>query len=703
MKHLNLILVLLSLLISFTAQATVGDSIVYENVLYTITSQDEASEAYEVEITQLPMQEYIATPAIVPYGGKEYKVTSFSLTMLPYCAECEETNIPDTTLHVTKIDLSASIYIYGKEKEYLVSGGVQIDTLILPPNLICPPYILPVYDMDSKWHVDYKRKPCISTLILTNPKSNVHTFGFAYFINIEHVDMSVVKVDSLTKLQESIHYGIFEEAFSLKSVKLPEQIKYIGYATFLNCYNLVDLKLPDSLEYIGDIALGGTKLDSIYIPRKVNYISPNFASGSYFLRKIEVDSLNQRFESINGVLYTKGGDSIHSIPFSLPKDTLFFPESVHSVNEYAFGLNKGVSGTGSTSRVYLTYDTLDVINHLYVNDKLWNLGKYAFYYSPLKSIKNFENTHVVFIPEECFAGSLLDTIKFPIELMSIGSRAFAECRNLKYVEFTREFTSIIEHGAFMHCISLKELNLSRQTRLKKISKNLCMYDSALQVVKLPRSIEVIESNAFKGCVSLDTIEVPILEPISITEDVFEGVDKSRCTLVVPAITLEKYRNAPVWRDFFNVEAGNMYSLDLRCDTTMGVVSGAGVYDLGEQVSINATPHDGYYFVGWSDVPNNTQKWRLITVESDTTITAHFVGEKTLIVNDEIRENIFVDSNKSLHIKGYENCNLQIITSDGKLIYAGKTRTPIHLPHSGIYIIGITTNNQQPIYRKIVVK
>ena len=57
MKHLNLILVLLSLLISFTAQATVGDSIVYENVLYTITSQDEASEAYEVEITQLPMQE----------------------------------------------------------------------------------------------------------------------------------------------------------------------------------------------------------------------------------------------------------------------------------------------------------------------------------------------------------------------------------------------------------------------------------------------------------------------------------------------------------------------------------------------------------------------------------------------------------------------------------------------------------------------
>ena len=206
MKHLNLILVLLSLLISFTAQATVGDSIVYENVLYTITSQDEASEAYEVEITQLPMQEYIATPAIVPYGGKEYKVTSFSLTMLPRCAECEETNIPDTTSHVTKIDLSASIYIYGEEKEYLLSGGIQIDTLILPPNLICPPYMLPAYDMDRKWGVDYKRKPCISTLILTNPKSNVHTFGFANLPDIEHVDLSVVKVDSLTKPKETTYH-----------------------------------------------------------------------------------------------------------------------------------------------------------------------------------------------------------------------------------------------------------------------------------------------------------------------------------------------------------------------------------------------------------------------------------------------------------------------------------------------------------------
>ena len=475
MKRLNLILVLLSLLISFTAQATVGDSIVYENVLYTITSQDEASETYEVEITQLPMQEYITTPAIVPYGGKEYKVTSFSRFMLPYCDECIETNMPDSTLHVTKIDLSASIYIYGKEKEYLASGGVQIDTLILPPNLICPPYILISYDMDIKWAVDYKRKPCISTLILTNPKSNVHTFGFAYFLDIEHIDMSIVKVDSLTEQLGNLYNGIFEQAFSLKSVKLPEQIKYIGYATFRLCYNLVDLKLPDSLEYIGSIAFGGTKLDSIYIPRKVNYISPNFASGSYFLRKIEVDSLNQRFESIDGVLYSKGGDSIHTIPFSLPKDTLFFPESVRSVNEYAFGLNRDFFGTGSTSRVYLTYDTLDVINHLYVNDKLWNLGKYAFYYSPLKSIKNFENTHVVFIPEKCFYGSLLDTIKFPIELMSIGKSAFAECKNLKHVEFTREFTSIIEYGAFRNCPSLKELDLSRQTRLKKISKNLSFF------------------------------------------------------------------------------------------------------------------------------------------------------------------------------------------------------------------------------------
>ena len=107
---------MLSLFICSTTLANVGDSIVYDNILYTITKHDDLAKVYEVEIAQLPMQEYVSTPAIVPYMGNEYKVTSYKPSMLPYCEECFDTNIPDTTLHVTKIDLSKE-YLENKERK----------------------------------------------------------------------------------------------------------------------------------------------------------------------------------------------------------------------------------------------------------------------------------------------------------------------------------------------------------------------------------------------------------------------------------------------------------------------------------------------------------------------------------------------------------------------------------------------------------
>jgi hypothetical protein len=180
----------------------------------------------------------------------------------------------------------------------------------------------------------------------------------------------------------------------------------------------------------------------------------------------------------------------------------------------------------------------------------------------------------------------------------------------------------------MGCVSLKQLDLSKQTRLKKISRALCDNSKSLKVVKLPRSIEKIETNAFKNCISLDTIEVPILEPLPITEDVFEGVDKTKCKLIVPQKSIDKYRNAPVWKEFFNIEINeDMLCLELKCDTSMGSVNGSGVYNHGEEVIIYAIPHKGYDFIGWSDDPNYKQNYRLVTVNSDMEITAFFAPKE----------------------------------------------------------------------------
>ena len=53
----------------------------------------------------------------------------------------------------------------------------------------------------------------------------------------------------------------------------------------------------------------------------------------------------------------------------------------------------------------------------------------------------------------------------------------------------------------------------------------------------------------------------------------------------------------------------------------GTVTGAGVYDAGSEVTINAAPASGYTFEKWSD--GNTAAQRMVTVDGDMSLTATF--------------------------------------------------------------------------------
>ena len=64
---------------------------------------------------------------------------------------------------------------------------------------------------------------------------------------------------------------------------------------------------------------------------------------------------------------------------------------------------------------------------------------------------------------------------------------------------------------------------------------------------------------------------------------------------------------------------NTYTVTLNAEN--GTVTGAGTYNHGTQVTITATPNDGYHFVKWSD--GNTNASRIITVTENTTYEAIF--------------------------------------------------------------------------------
>ena len=77
-------------------------------------------------------------------------------------------------------------------------------------------------------------------------------------------------------------------------------------------------------------------------------------------------------------------------------------------------------------------------------------------------------------------------------------------------------------------------------------------------------------NIFYYCINLKSITIYIVEPINLStvaarayvraltrsgeDDVFAGVDKNTCILYVPEGSVEKYKAAPVWKDFKNILA-----------------------------------------------------------------------------------------------------------------------------------------------------
>lgn len=65
------------------------------------------------------------------------------------------------------------------------------------------------------------------------------------------------------------------------------------------------------------------------------------------------------------------------------------------------------------------------------------------------------------------------------------------------------------------------------------------------------------------------------------------------------------------------------TLDVN-DPTMGSVSGAGVYLDSSDVTISATPFEGYHFVAWND--NDTCTVRTLTLVSDTAFIAYFAAD-----------------------------------------------------------------------------
>ena len=120
--------------------------------------------------------------------------------------------------------------------------------------------------------------------------------------------------------------------------------------------------------------------------------------------------------------------------------------------------------------------------------------------------------------------------------------------------------------------------------------------SSLTSIEIPSGVTSIGNGAFSGCSSLESIYVSWETPISIAADVFDEVNKQKCTLYVPQGTYLNYMNAVGWRDFANIVEYNATGVDNV--TTSTDVKEVARYSLnGQRLT---APTGGLNIVKYSD-------------------------------------------------------------------------------------------------------
>ncbi|WP_321437599.1 leucine-rich repeat domain-containing protein [uncultured Bacteroides sp.] len=302
---------------------------------------------------------------------------------------------------------------------------------------------------------------------------------------------SIILSNNLTSIKSYTFLG----CTGLKSVAIPEKVTYIGYQAFQNCTGLTSVNIGNGVKSIDQYAFAGSGLTSVTLPNSVTSIGP---------------WIFYRCSGLTSVVLSNTLGSVANYAFyECPKlESVTFPESVYSIGDYVFYNCAGLKSVTIPNSVY-------------------SIGEGAFYgCAGLTSITL--PGKVTAIRNETFRGcTRLTSISIPNSVTSFGMVIFQNCRALTTVTIPNNVTSI-GYGAFLDCRGLVSINI-------------------------PAKATFIDRDAFNNCISLEGVYAYSQTPVNLTSDIFNNVNKKVCIIIVPASSIEAYRNAAIWSEFTNIE------------------------------------------------------------------------------------------------------------------------------------------------------
>ena len=325
---------------------------------------------------------------------------------------------------------------------------------------------------------------------------------------------SSLKSVKLPKELKAIQANMFEGCSALKTIELPSGITKIGSEAFKDCSSLSKIKLPEKVTEIGSNAFKDcTQLVSIYVPTSVQTIGATAFTGCSLLTIYGTkNSYAETYAKENGIPFSTGEMPDTEFTEETAGEWTILTDGTSAIitaytgTETALTVPKTINGRKVIAcKKDLLKDKKDVITSVTIEAELTSL--------PDEFFSNFSKLGAVSLPDtltdpgsSTFASCReLKSVTLPANLEKIGSSMFRWCAGLETVQMADQVTEI-ESWAFSGCSSLKNIHLS--SGLKTIGYGAFDSCSALKELILPEGIETVENDAFEYCTALESMDFP---------------------------------------------------------------------------------------------------------------------------------------------------------------------------------------------------
>lgn len=411
--------------------------------------------------------------------------------------------------------------------------------------------------------------------------------GFTYTITSETEPQVAVKATSQTSLS-----GDVEIPSTVTNNDVNYTVTSIAPSGFLRVLDITSVSFPKTLTSIGNYAFQHCSgLTKVEIPSTITEIGRGPFTNCASLTEIVVDTENQNFTSVNGILFSKSQKSLIQFPAGKDVTSYTIPANVDSLNAYSFmDCHKLTSIT--------------------IPEGVKYIGDCAIY--------------------SCYG---LSTISIPASVSEIyGAGAGGRCINLSEINvddanmnycsvdgilFNKQKNAIIIFPAGKN---IEEYTVPETVdSIAPYGFSTCQHLSAITI---PAGVKSFATFTFFSCANLKRfIDLNPVPQMLRNTNVFNNVPTSM-TLYVPKGSKEAYASATTWTRFTDIrEIGAiMVSLNTRYVTL----------SIGETVELKADIDKR------DEVDVDSEKWEssnpeVATVSADGVVTAVTDGTTTITV------------------------------------------------------------------------